>query len=181
MFDIVHETRYTYSAPVRESVMELWLQPLELPKQRLLNFQIATLPRARMFRYRDWLGNVVYHFDVPTPHEELVIRSLAKVQIDYSSEHPPSTNLLDWDRLRHEEVQSPWWDFIQPSKFARTSPILLDFLAQHGLDRGPDPLTGLRYLNSVIAEEFDYVPGYTARSRSRWLRARGSARTSPTS
>lgn len=162
MFDIVHETRYIYSAPVRESVMELWLQPAELPKQRLVSFQIATLPRARMFRYRDWLGNMVYHFDVPQPHTELVIKSLATVSLDDDWSQPPSTNMLDWDRLGLAEVREPWWDFLQPSHFARTTPQLLAFLEAHGLSRGPDPLTGLRYLNSVIADAFDYVPGYTA-------------------
>ncbi|MCA3697623.1 transglutaminase N-terminal domain-containing protein, partial [Aquidulcibacter sp.] len=46
--EITHETRYTYSAPVRESVMELWLQPLTLPMQRLVGFDIVTEPRAKM-------------------------------------------------------------------------------------------------------------------------------------
>jgi transglutaminase-like putative cysteine protease len=162
MFDIVHETRYSYSAPVRESVMELWLQPAELPKQRLVNFQIATLPRARMFRYRDWLGNLVYHFDVPQPHTELVIKSLATVSLDEDWAHPPSVNMVEWDRLSRAEIREPWWDFLQPSTFAQPTALLQEFLKAHGLTRGPDPLTGLRYLNTVIADAFDYVPGYTA-------------------
>ena len=62
--EITHETRYTYSAPVRESVMELWLQPLTLPMQRLVGFDIVTEPRAKMMTYRDWLGNIDASFDL---------------------------------------------------------------------------------------------------------------------
>lgn len=162
MFDIVHETRYSYSAPVRESVMELWLQPAELPRQRLVNFQIATLPRARMFRYRDWLGNMVYHFDVPEPHSELVIRSLASVSLDPGPVIPQHTSIIDWDALARDSLRNFWWDFLQPSRFTGPTPLLHAFLDGHGLTKGPDPLSSLRDLNTAIAEAFDYVPGYTS-------------------
>jgi transglutaminase-like putative cysteine protease len=162
MFDIVHETRYSYSAPVRESVMELWLQPAELPRQRLVNFQIATLPRARMFRYRDWLGNTVYHFDVPEPHSELVIRSLATVSLVPGPVIPDHTSLMDWDSLHKDGLRNMWWDFLTPSKFTGPTALLDRFVADHDLKPGPDPMSALRYLNTTIAETFDYVPGYTA-------------------
>jgi transglutaminase-like putative cysteine protease len=60
-----HLTRFTYTSPVSESVMELRMQPLSDGRQRLLRFDITTTPRARVFAYRDFLGNAVHYFDIP--------------------------------------------------------------------------------------------------------------------
>jgi transglutaminase-like putative cysteine protease len=162
--EITHETRYLYSGPVRESVMELWLQPLTLPLQRLVGFEIVTEPRAKMLTYRDWLGNIVYHFDVPAKHSELTIRSRAMVETYARSEVVPER--MDsgaWLRLRGEKVQSQYFDMLRPSTFVEGSGHLERFMAEHDLTQlPPDPLTGLRVLNHEIYGAFDYVPGFTA-------------------
>ncbi|MEN9855274.1 MAG: hypothetical protein RLZZ157_400 [Pseudomonadota bacterium] len=162
--EITHETRYLYSQPVRESVMELWLQPLTLPLQRLIGFEIITEPRAKMLTYRDWLGNVVYHFDLPAKHSELVIRSRAMVE---TFERPePLPDRLDygaWTYLRSEQVKGQYFDMMRPSTFVEGSGHLELFMAERDLlQLPPDPLTGLRALNHEIFGAFDYVPGFTA-------------------
>jgi transglutaminase-like putative cysteine protease len=153
--EIIHETRYLYSEPVRESVMELWLQPLTLPLQRLVGFEIVTDPRAKMMTYRDWLGNIVYHFDVPAKHSELT--------------YPRPDTLPDyldsgaWTRLGSDKIQSQFFDMLHPSKYVEVSDHLNRFMVEHDLTQlPPDPLTGLRDLNHEIYGAFDYVPGFTA-------------------
>jgi transglutaminase-like putative cysteine protease len=162
--EITHETRYIYSGPVRESVMELWLQPLTIPLQRLVGFEIVTEPRAKMLTYRDWLGNIVYHFDVPAKHSELVIRSRAMVET-YARSEPLPERLEPgaWLRLQSRQVQGQYYDMLRPSKFVETSGHLNRFMQDHDLTEiPPDPLTGLRVLNKEIFGAFDYVPGFTA-------------------
>src|SRR5580658_3497279 len=66
-YSIRHITRFGYSAPVRESVMELRMQPRSEGPQTLRSFQIATNPRAQLYAYTDHLGNAVYHFDLLGP------------------------------------------------------------------------------------------------------------------
>jgi transglutaminase-like putative cysteine protease len=162
--EITHETRYIYSAPVRESVMELWLQPLTIPLQRLVGFEIITEPRAKMLTYRDWLGNIVYHFDVPAKHSELIIRSRAMVETYVRSE--PLPDRLEpgaWLRLKSQQVQGRYYDMLRPSKFVEASSHLERFMQERNLtETPPDPLTGLRVLNHEIFGAFDYVPGFTA-------------------
>jgi transglutaminase-like putative cysteine protease len=162
--EIIHETRYIYSSPVRESVMELWLQPLTLPLQRLVGFEIVTDPRGKMMTYRDWLGNIVYHFDVPAKHSELTIRSRAMVETYPRTEDLPQR--LDsgaWNRLSSDQVQSQFYDMLRPSKYVEGSGHLERFMAERNLTQvPPDPLTGLRALNLEIFGAFDYVPGFTA-------------------
>lgn len=161
--EIIHETRYTYSLPVRESVMELWLQPLTLPSQSLIGFDIATEPRAKMLTYRDWLGNIVYHFDIAAKHSELVIRSRAMVETTISTLLLPEAMAHSaWEQLKSEPIQSQFFDMVRSSTFVQTSVQLLNFMAEMGLTRPPaDPLSGLRNLNRVIYEAFEYVPGFT--------------------
>jgi transglutaminase-like putative cysteine protease len=162
--EITHETRYIYSAPVRESVMELWLQPLTLPMQRLVGFDIITEPRAKMMTYRDWLGNIVYHFDVPAKHTELIIRSRAMVETYARPELlPDRVDPGAWAHLRSDEVRSRYYDMMRPSTFVEGTGHLLTFMAERDLVvLPPDPLTGLRVLNHEIYGAFDYVPGFTA-------------------
>jgi transglutaminase-like putative cysteine protease len=161
--EIIHETRYIYSAPVRESVMELWLQPLSLPNQSLIGFDIATEPRAKMLTYRDWLGNIVYHFDIPAKHSELVIRSRAMVE---TSRHnlalPDALSPGAWEELNSNENQAQFFDMLRPSTFVEATKALRVFMDEQALYQPPeDPLSGLRHLNKVIYEAFEYVPGFT--------------------
>ena len=58
-YRVRHLTKFAYSAPVSESVMELRMQPLSGARQRCLRFDVSTTPRARVFAYRDALGAVV--------------------------------------------------------------------------------------------------------------------------
>lgn len=161
--EIVHETRYDYSQPVRESVMELWLQPLPLPRQRLVGFEIVTEPRARLHTYRDWLGNVVYHFDVPAPHDNLVIRSRALVETLTGEPLPDRLEAGAWRHLRGIDVQARWRDMLAPSHFVTASDALDTFMRERHLSEPPpDPLTGLRALNHEIHQAFAYVQGVTA-------------------
>src|SRR5678816_3652838 len=80
-YSIRHVTRFRYSAPVRESVMELRMQPRSEGRQTLRSFQISTNPRAQLYAYTDHLGNAVYHFNLLREHEELRIEAQATVEI----------------------------------------------------------------------------------------------------
>ena len=80
-YSIRHVTRFRYSAPVRESVMELRMQPRSEGPQALRSFQIVTNPRAQLYAYTDHFGNAVYHFNVLRAHEELRIESQSVVEI----------------------------------------------------------------------------------------------------
>ncbi len=74
-YSIRHVTRFRYSGPVRESVMELRMQPRSEGPQTLRSFQISTNPRAQLYAYTDHLGNAVYHFNLLREHEELRIEA----------------------------------------------------------------------------------------------------------
>ena len=57
-YSIRHLTKFRYSTPVSESMMELRMNPRSEGLQRCLNFQVTVTPRTRVQSYRDYMGNV---------------------------------------------------------------------------------------------------------------------------
>ena len=62
--------------------MELRMRPATEGSQRCLQFEIDLQPRARVFAYRDFLGNWVHHFDMPRRHSQLAITARAQVELE---------------------------------------------------------------------------------------------------
>ena len=163
LFEIRHVTQYNYDEPVRESVMELWMQPRVAHGQNLLNFSLEVDPPAQIFSYIDPWGNTVRHFDVPHPHRRLTITTHSLVETDAPSPLPGALDAAEWDRLRGETVRAECWDFLRPHGFAASTPTLLTFCQDRGVGalRDLDPLTALRRLNTVIYRGLDYERGVT--------------------
>jgi len=161
-YSIRHVTRFRYSAPVRESVMELRMQPRSEGPQTLRSFQISTNPRAQLYAYTDHLGNAVYHFNLLREHEELRIEAQATVEITHRAPWPESLDPLEWSRYNGFNLSDDHFDMLEPSRFARPSPELLSFMKIADLEKpAGDPLTALKTLQRGIYDSFDYEPGVT--------------------
>lgn len=163
LLEIVHVTEYHYAGPVRESVMELWMQPQKGGHQRLVSFELDIDPPARLFSYADSFSNAVYHFDVPQPHQSLRIEARSAVETNPRVDMPEALDMAEWDRLRSGFVQAETFEFQQPHGFARQTEALKAFVEQKDLNRlrRCDPLTAVTRLNRALWEAFDYVPGST--------------------
>jgi transglutaminase-like putative cysteine protease len=161
-YSIRHITRFRYSSPVHESVMELRMQPRSETGQTLRNFQIATNPRAQLYAYTDHFGNAVYHFNVLRQHSELRIETISVVEVKEQEPLPAATDTLEWQRYNSFNLSSEHYDLLEDSEFAKRSPELKRFMSMRNLEspRG-DPLTALKYLNSVIYDSFEYEAGVT--------------------
>lgn len=163
LLEVRHVTQYQYAAPVRESVMEVWMQPQKSARQRLVSFELELDPPAQVFSYADSFGNAVYHFDVPQPHDRLTITARSAVETETPPALPDSLDLGEWDRLRAEFVRGEHFDFLRPHGFAHDSEALHAFVAEKELDRlrARDPLTAVRELSHAIYAAFDYEAGVT--------------------
>jgi transglutaminase-like putative cysteine protease len=161
-YSIRHVTRFRYSGPVHESVMELRMQPRSETSQTLRNFQISTNPRAQLYAYTDHYGNAVYHFNVLRQHSELRIDAISVVEVKNQEPLPDATDTLEWQRYNNFNLTGEHYDLLEESDFAKSSPELRRFLSAHNLEapRG-DPLTALRQLNGIIYDVFEYEAGVT--------------------
>ncbi|WP_334162829.1 transglutaminase family protein [Phenylobacterium sp.] len=163
LLEVRHVTQYQYDEPVRESVMELWMQPQRSHSQRLVSFDLELEPAAKLFSYADPFGNAVYHFDVPQPHDRLTITARSAVETAVPTPLPDALDMGEWDRLRADFVQGDCFEFLRPHGFARDSEHLHVFLEEHGLHRlrARDPLSAVRELSAGIYEAFEYEAGVT--------------------
>src|ERR1700678_3531462 len=127
-YSIRHITRFRYSQPVHESVMELRMQPRSEGAQSLRNFQIVTNPREQLYAYADHLGNAVYHFNVLRAHEELRIEAQAVVELSNLRSPPETADELEWERYNGYNLSADHFDLLEPSKFAHCSPALTAFM-----------------------------------------------------
>ena len=161
-YSVQHVTRFRYSSPVRQSVMELRMQPRSEGPQSLRNFQVSTNPRAQLYAYTDHLGNAVYHFNVLREHSELRIETQSLVEMVPFHPLPEATDPLEWERYNSYNLRDDHYDMLEASKFAHISASLSNFMAEHGLIvPKSDPLTVLKSLNTTIYDAFSYQVGVT--------------------
>jgi transglutaminase-like putative cysteine protease len=161
-YSIRHVTRFRYSSPVHESIMELRMQPRSEGPQTLRSFQIVTSPRAQLYAYTDHLGNAVYHFNVLREHEELRIETQSLVEMTEARQVPEKADALEWDRYNRYNLSGDHFDLLEPSKFAHMSQSLEAVMEQRGLAKPEDDvLTALRRLNTTIYQDFGYAVGVT--------------------
>jgi transglutaminase-like putative cysteine protease len=161
-YSIRHVTRFRYTAPVRESVMELRMQPRSEGPQTLRSFQIATNPRAQLYAYTDHLGNAVYHFNLLREHDELRIEVQAVVEFANIAPLPERLDDEEWKRLDAAQLSDDHFDMLGASKFARPSADLLTFLKIADIEKPlGDPLTAMKSLMRTIYHSFEYESGVT--------------------
>jgi transglutaminase-like putative cysteine protease len=158
-YAIRHFTRYRYSRPVWQSMMEVRMHPRSEGNQRCFVFQLSVNPRARIFGYTDSYGNLVHHFDLPSRHSQLTIISDALVNIEAQPSIPEDLELEAWQELEDLVEEKDYWDMLMPSHFARPSLELTKLAGEIGADerKRRSPLAFLRDISSGIHSSFKYV------------------------
>jgi transglutaminase-like putative cysteine protease len=163
-YAIRHFTRYRYSHPVWQSMMEVRMHPRSEGNQRCFIFQLSVNPRARIFAHTDARGNLVHHFDLPQRHRQLTIISDALVNLDAPQTIPETMDYAAWNDLDQLIEKKDYWDMLMPSHFARTSPELQELAEEIGvIERdGRSPLAFLQDVASGVYRSFSYVKKSTA-------------------
>jgi transglutaminase-like putative cysteine protease len=163
-YAIRHFTRYRYSRPVWQSMLEVRMHPRSENNQRCFTFRLSVNPRARIFSFIDYLGNQVHHFDLPSHHREITIIADSLVNIDPPASVPDALPYEAWNDLRRMIDEDDHWQMLMPSQYARGCPQLDDLARELRVDDpdGRDPLTLVRQINDGIHDAFDYVCKSTA-------------------
>ncbi len=160
-YNIRHVTRFTYESPVSESVMEVRMQPRSEGPQRCLEFMLATSPATRVLSYQEHSGNVVHHFDIPGSHSLLTISMEALIDCDAARPLPYRLGPGAWQQIDALTAGGEYWEYLAPSAFAHSTPLLETFRSGLGLERGNDPMVMLRRLMGEMFTRFEYAPQST--------------------
>lgn len=160
VYSIRHVTNYLYVPAVRESVMEVRMQPRSEGHQRCLTFFLDVNPSTNIMLYRDFLGNTVHHFDIAEAHAQLRVTAKAVVEVQ-PPPVPESSGASDWAALDTQVRQGDFWELLLPSSFARHTERLAKFTSEMKIERLGDPLETMIRLNEVVYAAFEYVPRST--------------------
>lgn len=162
-YHMEHELVYGYEQPVRGSVMTLFVRPHESSRQTLEHFRLKTDPPGPVREFTDGFGNRGHFFTRHRSHGTLRIAADSHVRVSRPAPLP-GTIAPDSRAIPDMAAGVPGLQLmLQPSRFVRPgSPALDSFLSAHGIERGDDPLVGLRTLGSRLFEIFEYAPGTTA-------------------
>ena len=161
-YRIEHTTRFHYSQPVTESLMEVYMQPRTEGNQRCLRFTLRTSPHARIQSFADPLQNIVHFFDIPYQHSQLILRADSLVETAPLPQLPDALSPESWEELDKWTEQDDYWDMLAPSNRVQNTVLLRAFAEELAIFRRDDPLTLLREINSAIYDAFDYMPDSTA-------------------
>jgi transglutaminase-like putative cysteine protease len=160
IYSVRHTTTFRYEPAVRESIMEVRLQPRSDGDQRCLNFALKINPTANVMHYQDFAGNTVHHFDIAASHAQLTVLAESSVEVQ-TAPTPRVSDCGDWSDLDAQVAGGDYWEMLLPSYFAQPTAKLEDLAKALGCERRGSPLELLIELNTAIYELFAYVPQST--------------------
>jgi transglutaminase-like putative cysteine protease len=160
IYSVRHITTFGYEPAVRESVMEVRMQPRSEGRQRCLKFTLDVSPAANITQYCDSAGNTVHHFDIARSHTEVKVTAQSTVQVE-AVPAPLHSEAGDWSDLDAMTAADDYWEMMLPSEFARSSAALEQLSSELARERSDGPLEVLTALNEGIYRLFDYVPNST--------------------
>jgi len=160
IYSVRHTTTFRYEPAVRESVMEVRMQPRSEGNQRCLSFNLDVNPPANITQYRDFTGNTVHHFDIAGSHTEVKVTAQSTVQVQ-SLPAPRPSEAGDWDDLDALTAGDDYWEMLLPSEFAHSGEALGQLAQELKCERREGPLELLTEVNEGIYKLFAYVPNST--------------------
>ncbi len=160
IYSVRHTTTFRYDPAVRESIMEVRLQPRSDGDQRCLNFTLKIDPAASIMQYRDFSGNTVHHFDIAAAHTQVTVTAQSSVEVQ-SAPAPRAADSGDWSDLDALVAGGDYWEMLLPSNFAHSTPALEELAKVLECERRGNPLELLTQLNTAIYQLFAYVPNST--------------------
>jgi len=143
--EIVHTTRYRYSGPIAETVMEVRLRPMDGNGQRCLEFGLELSSGIHPRSYRDGYGNNVHYFNLVRPHASLSVTSTSVVETGGEPDADPGEELVQ-DFLR---FRSPVKEAAGIRELAGRHPVA-------DPRSGPSVARALDELTLAISREFTY-------------------------
>jgi len=155
--EVEHHLSFDYDAFVRESFIELRMQPKTTADQTLSSFVLAVGPPSAIARYRDWNDNAVHHFTVTHYHNRLAVAGRSLVHTHPVA--PPVTSLTD--PLPLAEVPAALHDFTHLTGPVRASAELARFHREVSAAGGPTLGERVLALSALVSARFEYQKNVT--------------------
>src|SRR5215831_685297 len=150
--EVAHQLSFTYDAFIRESFLELRMQPKTTATQTLSSFVLAVGPPTKVSRYRDWNDNAVHHFTIVQFHDRIEVETRALVRTAM-----PEMRLADAvDLMPLAEPPYPLLDFLELGGPVRDGADLRAFSAEATVPPHVPLGEQVAALGRLIRERFEY-------------------------
>ena len=156
---IEHTTSVRYAGPVLTSFNEARMTPMTLPSQITLESRVTAGPGVPVWTYNDYWGTFVSVFDLPEPHDDLVIRATATVETEPLRGVGAAEQRPSWAELGATAANSRLLEFLLPTPLTTVAePIFAAVLAEIG---GLSPDAAAEALCARVHDRVTYLPGAT--------------------
>ncbi len=155
---VEHTTRVTYAGPVLTSFNEARMTPLTLPTQTTLESRVTAGPGVPVWTYNDYWGTYVSVFDLPDPHDDLLIRATSTVETEGPAPIP-ATGRQGWEELRETATQGRLLEFLMPTRLTTVTPQIMA-AALAGIE-GLPPDEAATAVSARVRSHVTYMPGAT--------------------
>jgi transglutaminase-like putative cysteine protease len=149
-------TQFVYATPVWESHNSLRARPSDTQGQSLFEYQVTIDPQVPVYSYVDNWGTRVDTFDIPQPHDELLVVASARVGTTAPA-LPISGPLAGTAEMSYIE---DGWLFLQPTRHTRWSDAVAS-AAKDALGASVDVLEIVDSVEAIVKNHIQYRTGAT--------------------
>jgi transglutaminase-like putative cysteine protease len=156
---IEHTTSVTYAGPVQTSFNEARMTPLTLPSQMTLDSLVTAGAGVPVWTYSDYWGTFVSVFDLPEPHDDLVVRAISTVETEPFGGLPASGDRLSWTDLGARAAGGRLLEFLMPTPLTTVT----GEISGAAIDQisGLSPDAAAEAISARVHDHVTYMPGAT--------------------
>jgi transglutaminase-like putative cysteine protease len=138
-------------------VNEARLLPVSSGRQRVEEVRLRVEPDAEVAGHRDAFGNEVRWFQIPDPHERLVVEAEAVVVVEGPAPLPePADPEEEWAALGLPDYTDPLAEHLSPSALVRWPDEVVELARSLALAREGGVAGWLRALERAVCEAVAY-------------------------
>lgn len=156
---IEHITNVRYGGPVLSSFNEARMTPLTLPSQITLESRVTAGPDVPVWTYSDYWGTFVSVFDLPEPHDDLVIRATSTVETEPLPGLAGTAERLPWEQVRAKAAAGRLLEFLLPTPLTTVGRDISDEAVAE--TSGLPPGAAAEAISALVHEHVTYMPGAT--------------------
>jgi transglutaminase-like putative cysteine protease len=156
---IEHITNVQYAGPVATSFNEARMTPLTLPTQITLESRVTAGPGVPVWTYNDYWGTFVSVFDLPEPHDDLVIRATSTVETEPFGGIPALADRPSWAELSTGSGGGRLLEFLMPTPLTTVADEISGAAAAAIAGLPPD--AAAEAISDRVRAHVTYMPGAT--------------------
>ena len=158
---IAHTTRVRYPGPVLTSFNEARMTPMTLPTQTTLESRVTAGPGVPVWTYSDYWGTFVSVFDLPEPHDDLVIRAASTVETQSFAGIPAVDRRPTWAAIADKAKDGRLLEFMLPTSLTTVTPGISDAAIADITSKSLSPDEAAAAICASVHEHVTYLPGAT--------------------